>query len=204
MHPDMPENEVPKTDSFETVGATPNPSGKNPSDLGPDLDSFATQTSDRSQTASASNRENPFPGGWQQRPGRFEILRTHAEGGLGVLYAARDRELNRLVALKQIKDNCLIEEVSRNRFIAEAEITGGLEHPGIVPVYSLGSDQNQRPFYAMRLIRGQSLKEAVEGFHKIAARPDPSRPEARQYHAWPVRRDTGRRLEPGRSDGPSR
>ena len=76
--------------------------------------------------------------------------------------------------VKQIKDNCLVDEASRNRLIAEAEITGGLEHPGIVPVYSLGADQNQRPFYAMRLIRGQSLKEAIESFHKIATKTDVS------------------------------
>ncbi len=48
----------------------------------------------------------------------------------------------------------------------EAEITGGLEHPGIVPVYGLGTYADGRPFYAMRFIRGDSLKEAIERFHK--------------------------------------
>ena len=48
----------------------------------------------------------------------------------------------------------------------EAEITGGLEHPGIVPVYGLGQYAKGRPFYAMRFIRGDSLKEAIERFHK--------------------------------------
>ncbi len=47
----------------------------------------------------------------------------------------------------------------------EAEITGGLEHPGIVPVYVLGHHPDGRPFYAMRFVRGESLKEAVARFH---------------------------------------
>ena len=47
----------------------------------------------------------------------------------------------------------------------EAEVTGGLEHPGIVPVYGLGSYADGRPYYAMRFIRGDSLKEAIERFH---------------------------------------
>src|SRR5262249_33427372 len=55
------------------------------------------------------------------------------------------------------------------RFLIEAEITGGLEHPGIVPVYGLGSYANGRPYYAMRFIRGVSLKEAIDHFHNDAA-----------------------------------
>ena len=48
----------------------------------------------------------------------------------------------------------------------EAEITGGLEHPGIVPVYGLGTYGDGRPFYAMRFIRGDSLKDAINTFHR--------------------------------------
>ena len=58
----------------------------------------------------------------------------------------------------------------------EAEITGGLEHPGIVPVYGLGSYDDGRPFYAMRFIRGDSLKEAVAALHADkSAKNDPGR-----------------------------
>ena len=56
--------------------------------------------------------------------------------------------------------------ISRQRFVAEAEITGGLEHPGVVPVYGLGTDAGGRPYYAMRFIKGDSLKEAIDRFHK--------------------------------------
>ena len=60
---------------------------------------------------------------------------------------------------------------SRARFLLEAEITGGLEHPGIVPVYGLCAYPDGRPFYAMRFIHGESLREAIQGFHK-AESPD--------------------------------
>src|SRR5262249_2546592 len=58
---------------------------------------------------------------------------------------------------------------SRGRFVLEAEITGGLEHPGIVPVYGLNAYPDGRPFYAMRLIQGESLKEALNRFHAAPA-----------------------------------
>ena len=57
---------------------------------------------------------------------------------------------------------------SRTRFLLEAEITGRLEHPGVVPVYGLGCDTRGRPFYAMRFVKGQTLKEAIDRFHAAA------------------------------------
>ena len=96
---------------------------------------------------------------------RFRVLRSHARGGLGAVFVAVDTELNREVAVKQILDHHADDPVSRARFVVEAEVTGGLEHPGIVPVYSLGADAGGRPYYAMRFIRGDSLKEVIERFH---------------------------------------
>ena len=96
---------------------------------------------------------------------RFRILRPHARGGLGEVFVALDAELHREVALKQILEKHADDQVSRQRFVAEAEITGGLEHPGIVPVYGLGTYGDGRPYYAMRFIKGDSLKEAIERFH---------------------------------------
>jgi serine/threonine protein kinase/tetratricopeptide (TPR) repeat protein len=99
---------------------------------------------------------------------RFRVLRPHARGGLGVVFVALDSELNREVALKQIKPAGADDPQSRARFLIEAEITGGLEHPGIVPVYGLGHDADGRPYYAMRLIRGESLQQAIDHFHSDA------------------------------------
>ena len=79
---------------------------------------------------------------------RFRFLRPHAEGGLGKVSVASDEELHREVALKEIKAKYADDPESRSRFLREAEITGGLEHPGIVPVYGLGQYADGRPFYA--------------------------------------------------------
>ena len=100
---------------------------------------------------------------------RFRVLRPHAKGGLGAVFVALDDELHREVALKQILSSHADDPVSRQRFLLEAEITGGLEHPGIVPVYGLGTYGDGRPYYAMRFIRGDSLKEAIERFHADAS-----------------------------------
>jgi serine/threonine-protein kinase len=97
---------------------------------------------------------------------RFRILRLHDRGGLGNLYVARDEELNREVALKEIQPHYAHDPESRARFLLEAEVTGGLEHPGVVPVYGLGTYADGRPFYAMRLVKGDSLKEAIARFHR--------------------------------------
>jgi len=96
---------------------------------------------------------------------RFRVLRPHRSGGLGAVFVALDTELHREVALKQILDRLADDPVSRSRFLVEAEIAGGLEHPGIVPVYGLGTYGRGRPFYAMRFIRGDSLKDAITTFH---------------------------------------
>jgi serine/threonine-protein kinase len=89
---------------------------------------------------------------------------------------ALDSELHREVALKQILDHRADDPVSRQRFVVEAEITGGLEHPGIVPVYGLGTYDGGRPYYAMRFIKGDSLKEAIAVFHADPAlKHDPGR-----------------------------
>src|SRR5207248_3299662 len=69
-------------------------------------------------------------------------------------------------ALKQIQKQHADNTESRARFLLEAEITGGLEHPGIVPVYGLGTYADGRPFYAMRFIRGDSLMQATLKYHK--------------------------------------
>src|SRR5262249_54949485 len=107
---------------------------------------------------------------------RFRPLRPHARGGLGQVWVAYDSELHREVALKEIQPRHAQDELSRSRFVIEAEITGGLEHPGIVPVYGLGYYEDGRPYYAMRLIKGDSLKEAIGRYHAPeGAGKDPSR-----------------------------
>jgi serine/threonine protein kinase/tetratricopeptide (TPR) repeat protein len=115
----------------------------------------------------------PVAGRWNGSagppPGRNDIryrrLRAHARGGLGQVFVAEDMELHREVAVKEIQPERADDPGSRNRFLLEAEITGALEHPGIIPVYGLGAYPNGRPYYAMRFVRGVSLKTAIEQFH---------------------------------------
>jgi WD40 repeat protein/serine/threonine protein kinase len=102
---------------------------------------------------------------------RFVVLRPHARGGLGEVFVALDAELNREVALKAILPHNAQDAVNRARFAQEAEITGRLEHPGIVPVYSYGEYPDGRPYYAMRFIKGDSLKLAIERFHDTKQTP---------------------------------
>ena len=97
---------------------------------------------------------------------RFEIKKSHARGGLGEVFVALDQELDREVALKQIRPRFADDLGARERFESEACITGGLEHPGIVPVYGFGKHSDGRPFYAMRFIRGNTLKDVVIQLHE--------------------------------------
>jgi serine/threonine protein kinase len=97
---------------------------------------------------------------------RYQPLRFHAQGGLGVVFVARDTEVGREVALKRIREQRQHQSQDRERFPREAEITGRLEHPGIVPVYGMGHDTSGHPYYTMRLVEGRTLAEAIEAFHQ--------------------------------------
>jgi len=106
---------------------------------------------------------------------RFEVLRPHAWGGLGEVLVAHDHELNREVALKRILERHSNSADSCARFLIEAQIAGGLEHPGIVPVYGLGTSEDGRPYYAMRFIGGETLKEAIQRFHSAKGQTESER-----------------------------
>jgi eukaryotic-like serine/threonine-protein kinase len=105
----------------------------------------------------------------------FRDLRFHAAGALGDVFMARNAELYRDVALKFLKPDRASDPDSRRRFLQEAEVTGRLEHPGVVPIYALGTDASGAPCYAMRFIRGETLQHAIDAFH-AAEQPgrDPS------------------------------
>jgi serine/threonine-protein kinase len=124
----------------------------------------ATAT-DHSPTPAYRRPPAAYPTDLPQGP-RFHVLRSHARGGLGEVFVAYDQEVEREVAFKAIQDQFSGSPEYRNRFLLEAKITGGLEHPGIVPVYGLGTDADGRPYYAMRFIRGDSLKRAIELYHR--------------------------------------
>jgi serine/threonine-protein kinase len=96
---------------------------------------------------------------------RFRMLRPHAKGGLGEVFLAHDTQLNRQVALKEMQARHADHAERRARFVKEAEITSSLEHPGIVPVHSLGVHADGRPFYTMRFVDGERLTDAIHRYH---------------------------------------
>jgi tetratricopeptide (TPR) repeat protein/tRNA A-37 threonylcarbamoyl transferase component Bud32 len=118
----------------------------------------------------AAPRSATAPAVWTAPDLRYRPVRFHAKGGLGEVHVAQDQELHRDVALKRIQPAHSHDEDSRRRFLREAMITGRLEHPGIVPVHGLVHDGNGEPCYAMRLIQGETLQEAIWRFHE-ADRP---------------------------------
>src|SRR3989442_120935 len=87
---------------------------------------------------------------------RYEIIGERARGGLGRVLEARDRTLQRVVALKELLRR---GETGEARFVREAFITAQLEHPSIVPVHDAGYSASGAPFYVMKLVTGRTLAE---------------------------------------------
>ena len=102
------------------------------------------------------------------RLGDFQIVREIGRGGMGVVYEAQQLSLGRRVALKVLPGGALPEPVRLRRFQNEAAAAAQLEHPNIVDVYGVGSDQNQH-FYAMRYIEGRTLAEVIESLRQREA-----------------------------------
>jgi eukaryotic-like serine/threonine-protein kinase len=95
---------------------------------------------------------------------RYEIGELIGEGGMGSVYLARDRELDRDVALKVLREvTPNLDE--RERIIREARILASLEHPGIVPVHDVGVLPDGRLFYVMKHVRGERFDEFARGPH---------------------------------------
>jgi PAS domain S-box-containing protein len=100
------------------------------------------------------------------RAERYCRLRLHATGGIGRVWLAHDDHLGRDVALKELRPERADEATLRARFLQEAQITGQLEHPGIIPVYELAHARDGgQPFYTMRFVKGRTLSEAARAYH---------------------------------------
>lgn len=100
---------------------------------------------------------------WQaESRSRYTLTRVHGKGGLGQVWLAIDGHLNREVALKEVLPKKQSDPETTSRLMKEAQITGQLEHPNIVPVYELARGEDGTPFYTMRFLRGQSLSERIK------------------------------------------
>ncbi|MGZ3438020.1 MAG: protein kinase domain-containing protein [Polyangia bacterium] len=92
----------------------------------------------------------------------YELLGEVARGGIGRIIKARDKRLKREVALKQLRDDRSGDDRSGDgRFVREAMLTARLQHPSIIPVHEFGRFASGEPFFAMKLVNGQSLRDAI-------------------------------------------
>jgi eukaryotic-like serine/threonine-protein kinase len=106
--------------------------------------------------------------------GRLQLYGEIARGGMGAVLKGRDTDLGRDVAVKVLlRDHAGRAELVQ-RFVEEAQIAGQLQHPGITPVYEMGQLADRRPYFTMKLLKGQTLAALL-----AAARKDPAEDQAR-------------------------
>lgn len=117
---------------------------------------------------------------------RYLLLEEIRSGGMGQVFRAFDRRCGRLVALKRIRREFSDDPQMRKRFRAEVELTAGLEHPGIIPIYDQSVDSGGREFYVMRLIHGEgtgTLQQAISRFHSSKSQDRKNR-----WYRWDFKR----------------
>ena len=93
---------------------------------------------------------------------RYRIDGEIARGGMGAVLKGRDPDLGRDVALKVLREDLRENGDMVRRFVEEAQIGGQLQHPGVVPIYELGTFADRRPFFAMKLVKGHTLAQLLE------------------------------------------
>jgi superkiller protein 3 len=110
----------------------------------------------------ATTPEQPRESGAAKQVGRYSVLGEIGHGGMGVVLRSRDPELGRDLALKlMLGDHAAHPEVVQ-RFREEAQVGGQLQHPGVVPVYELGCAEDGRPYFTMKLVKGETLAKLLK------------------------------------------
>ncbi len=113
-------------------------------------------------TLKATDKNHSFRvPGFPYQLGDYELLEEVGRGGMGVVYRAQQTSLNRVVAIKMIEENRPSSSENRQRFLAEAEASARLEHPGIVTVYEVNEFEGH-PYFSMQLVNGKTLAERLQ------------------------------------------
>ena len=126
-----------------------------------------------SAALNGSDETNLRPGTRVGYFGDYELLKVLGEGGMGIVYKARQLSLNRAVALKMIKTSRFPSADEVRRFQNESEAVARLDHPNIVPVFEVGQYDDQH-YFSMKLIAGESLDKKVERLSRQSASRSPS------------------------------
>jgi serine/threonine-protein kinase len=106
-----------------------------------------------------------------------------AKGAIGIVYQARDASFARTVALKRLQDrpDDQIASQLRSTFLLEGEVTGRLDHPGVVPMYGLGKTQDGIPFYVMKFIDTPNFESLIDDYNKLKKNTKTTQSESNQY-----------------------
>ncbi|MHC4958457.1 MAG: protein kinase domain-containing protein [Planctomycetota bacterium] len=115
------------------------------------------------QSAATPPRAGPDPAGFQSR---YVIREAIGAGGMGEVRWAEDKDLGRRVALKFLHPQLAGSETAKLHFVAEAQATSQLDHPGVPPVYDIGTTSDGRLYFAMKLVRGQTFQEVLQALHR--------------------------------------
>ncbi|PCJ56933.1 MAG: hypothetical protein COA79_17495 [Planctomycetota bacterium] len=91
----------------------------------------------------------------------YELIKILGEGGMGIVYKAKQISVDREIAIKMIKEKYKSSEQIRNKFLVEAAVTGDLDHPNIVPIHELGADNAGQLFFSMKMVQGTEWKEVI-------------------------------------------
>ena len=141
-------------------------------DLDPERLRAAIRKAATARSRSAQATRADATGATGETPAGYQIDDELARGGFGVVFEARDEALGRVVALKRLREGVAGDPEARSRFLAEARIAARLEHPGVVPVYALvPGDAGAPPSYAMKLVRGETLADAIREHHTGPTEP---------------------------------